>query len=269
MIELGHNELSVSTQCALLGLNRGTLYYEAGPEDPLNLELMRVIDEVYTKYPFYGSPRITQWLRRHDYEVNHKRVERLMRQMGIQALYPKRDLELSAPGHRIFPYLLRNIEIRRVNHVWGADITYIRMRHGFLYLVAILDWWSRFVLAWELSNTLDAEFCVRTLDRALKTYGAPEIFNTDQGCQFGSADFTALLENRKVAISMDGRGRAFDNIFVERLWRSVKYEEVYLKDYTNGVDARSNLGNYFRFYNNERYHQSLGYQTPKEVYHAA
>lgn len=269
MIDWGHETLSVSRQCELLELSRATLYYEPCPEDPLNLELMRVIDEVYTQYPFYGSPRITEWLRRHDYAVNHKRVERLMRQMGIQALYPKKGLDLSAPGHRIFPYLLRDVEILRVNQVWGADITYIRMRRGFLYLVAILDWWSRFVLSWELSNTLDAEFCVRTLKRALKTYGTPEIFNTDQGSQFGSAGFTEPLEERKVAISMDGRGRAFDNIFVERLWRSVKYEEVYLKDYADGLDARANLAHYFRFYNEDRYHQSLGYQTPREVYYAA
>jgi len=268
MIEWGHESLSVSTQCELLGLNRSTLYYEPCAEDSLNLELMRVIDEVYTKYPFYGSPRITEWLRRHDYEVNHKRVERLMRLMGIQALYPKKSLNLSAPGHRIYPYLLRNIAVTRVNQVWGADITYIRMRHGFLYLVAILDWASRFVLAWELSNTLDAEFCVRALERALHD-GVPEIFNTDQGCQFGSEAFTTPLEKFKVAISMDGRGRAFDNIFVERLWRTVKYEEVYLKDYLDGRDARENLRAYFCFYNEERYHQSLHYRTPKEVYYAA
>lgn len=268
MIEWGHPELSVVKQCELIELNRSSVYYKPALEDPFTLELMRVLDEVYTAHPYFGSPRMTAWLRRLGYGVNRKRVERLMRKMGIVALYPRRRVNLSAPGHRIYPYLLKEVEIVRPNQVWAADITYVRMRHGFLYLVAVLDWFSRYVLSWELSNTLDASFCVEALHRALHI-AQPEIMNTDQGSQFGSEGFTGPLETRRVAISMDGRGRAFDNIIVERLWRTVKYEEVYLKDYYDGRDAKQNIERFFQFYNRQRPHQTLDYKTPEEVYHAA
>jgi putative transposase len=266
LIDKEHPDLSVSRQCELLGLSRSSLYYEPIGESVFNLELMRKIDEIHTELPFFGSPRVTAWLRRLDYEVNHKRIERLMRLMDIQAVYPQKRLNLSAPGHRIFPYLLKGLKITGPNQVWSADITYIRMRQGFMYLVAIIDWFSRYVLDWELSNSLDAEFCVRTLRRALRQ-AQPDIFNTDQGSQFGSDAFTELLSDRKIQISMDGRGRAFDNIFIERLWRSVKYEEVYLKDYSDGDDAVRNLRWYFNFYNTRRPHQSLDYSTPQEVHY--
>lgn len=265
MIEWDHDALSVTTQCALLGLPRSTLYYEPRGESALNLELMRRIDRLYTDHPFYGSPKMTVELRKQGYPVNHKRVERLMQLMGLHALCPKRPPTLSSPGHRIFPYLLRNVEIVRVNQVWGADITYIPLQGGFLYLVAILDWFSRYVLSWELSNTMDAAFCVRALRRALRR-ATPEIFNTDQGSQFSSEAFTALLTQHHVAQSMDGRGRVFDNIFNERLWRTVKYENVYLMDYTDGHETHRGLSRYFEYYDLERPHQSLDYQTPYEVY---
>jgi putative transposase len=265
LVERDHEHLSVSRQCKLLGLNRSSLYYEPTCESELNLELMRVIDEVHTEHPYFGSPRMTAWLRREGYEVNQKRIERLMHRMMIIAVYPRKRLDLSSPGHRKFPYLLRGVEAQRPNHIWRADITYIRMRHGFMYLCAILDLFSRYVLSWELSNTLDADFCVSTLERAL-AIAVPEISNTDQGSQFGSEDWVSLLMKHNVAISMDGRGRAFDNIFVERLWRTVKYEEVYLKDYSGGINAKESLAGYFRFYNGRRPHQALGYKTPVEVY---
>ena len=226
---------------------------------------MRLIDEQYTRTPFYGSPRMTQYLRHKGYDVNHKRIERLMRLMDLQAIYPRRNLSLSNLTHKIYPYLLRGLIINFPNQVWCADITYVRMRYGFLYLIAIMDWFSRYVLAWELSNTLDVSFCIEALKRALK-YRIPGIFNTDQGCQFTSKDFTSILENNQVRISMDGRGRAFDNIFIERLWRTVKYEEIYLKEYSTGIEAYNSLKKYFQFYNQERFHQSLNYQTPEKVY---
>lgn len=226
---------------------------------------MRLLDEQYTRTPFYGARRMTYWLGQQGYGVNVKRVRRLLRQMGLEAIYPKPRLSQPGPGHRIYPYRLRGLRIDRPNQVWGSDITYIRLRQGFIYLVAILDWFSRYVLAWEVSVTLDSAFCLAALEWALKK-GSPEIFNTDQGAQFTSLDFTKRLEESGIMISMDGRGRAMDNIFVERLWRSVKYEEVYLKDYEEAAEAAKNLGCYFVFYNLERPHQSLGYQTPAAIY---
>ena len=252
-------------QCELLGISRSTYYYRPGPISELNLELMRLIDEQYTKTPFYGVPRMTAWLRRQGYEINHKRVERLMKLMGLQAVYPKRRLTVASKEHKIYPYLLRGVEIKEPDQVWSADITYIRMLRGFLYLVAVMDWYSRYVLAWELSISMEKEFCLEALDKALKI-SCPEIFNTDQGSQFSSREFTGRLENEGIAISMDGRGRVFDNIFIERLWRTVKYEEVYLHDYGNVREAKEGLSRYFEFYNNERIHSSLGDLTPQEVY---
>lgn len=229
---------------------------------------MRLLDEQYTRTPFYGVRKMTAWLRGQGWLVNPKRVRRLLRLMGIEAVYPKPRLSMPGVGHRVYPYLLRGIAIVRPNQVWGTDITYIRLDNGFVYLVAILDWFSRYVVAWTLSVTLDAAFCLEALEEALRK-GCPDIFNSDQGSQFTSADFTGRLEASGIAISMDGRGRAFDNIFTERLWRTVKYEDVYLKDYAGVPDARENLSRYFKFYNTERLHESLGYRTPEAVYAAA
>jgi putative transposase len=243
-----------------LALPRSTCYYERVGETPDNLALMRAIDEVYTRWPFYGSRRLAIEL-----DVNRKRVQRLMRVMGIEAIHPKRRTSRPGAGHKIYPYLLRNLEISRPDQVWSTDITYVPMQRGFLYLVAVMDWFSRFVLSWRLSNTLDGGFCLDALDEAL-ALRRPEIFNSDQGAQFTALAFTDRLEQHGVAISMDGRGRALDNVFIERLWRSVKYEEVYLKDYTDGWDAERSLTDYFAFYCHRRIHQSLGYRTPAEVY---
>ena len=247
---------------------RSTVYHEPVGVSAADLELMRQLDEQYTRTPFYGSRRMTAWLRTQWYAVNRKRVTRLLGVMGLEALVARRRLSKPCPGHRIYPYLLRGVPIERVDQVWSTDITYIRLRRGFVYLVAVLDWYSRYVLAWELAPTLDTEFCVTALEAALR-YGRPEIFNTDQGAQFTSAAFTGRLEAAGVRISMDGRGLALDNVFVERLWRSVKYEEVYLKDYAGFTDAVRNLAVYFRFYNRERLHQALGYRTPAAVYRTA
>ena len=226
---------------------------------------MRLLDEQYTATPFYGIRRMTAWLRSQGYLVNHKRVSRLMRQMGLVAIYPKPRLSQPTEGHTIYPYLLRGVGIARVNQVWSADITYIRLQSGFVYLVAVMDWFSRYVLAWAVSITMDVAFCLEALNQALGQ-GQPEIFNTDQGAQFTSQAFTEQLKKRGIAISMDGRGRALDNVFVERLWRTVKYEEVYLRDYHRVRDARQGLTSYFGFYNEERLHQALGYRTPAAVY---
>jgi putative transposase len=270
LIEPDHPELSVRRQCELVGLSRATFYYEPAQESDFNLQLMRLIDEQYLKTPFYGWPRMTAYLRRppHEYPVNHKRVRRLMALMGLQAIYPKRRTTIPAAGHRVYPYLLRNLAITRPNQVWSTDITYIPMQHGFMYLTAIIDWYSRYVLAWQLSNTLDRSFCMEALEHAL-TQGRPDIFNTDQGAQFTAQAFTSRLEADEIRISMDGRGRALDNIFVERLWRSVKYECVYLNDYETVLQLEMGLQNYFMFYNDERPHQSLSYRTPAEVHLAA
>lgn len=265
MIELGHPDLSIQRQCALLGLPRSSFYYEPAAESAFNLELMRRIDEQYLRTPFFGSPKMTAWLRRQGYAVNHKRIERLMRLMGLQAIAPGPQTSQQHPEHPVYPYLLHGLAIVRPNQVWSTDITYIRMAYGFLYLVAIMDWFSRFVLSWRLSNTLDVGFCLEALEEALG-YGCPEIFNSDQGAQFTSGDFTGALKQQGIQISMDGRRRAVDNIFVERLWRSVKYEEVYLKDYQDGNEACAGLGTYFGFYNTERPHQALDYRTPQEVH---
>ena len=246
---------------------RSSFYYEAVPESSQNLLVMRLLDEQYTRAPFYGIQRMTAWLNRQDlgFVVNHKRVQRLLRKMGIEALYPKPRLSVAEDGYQLYPYLLRGVTVARSNQVWSTDITYIGLRQGFVYLVAILDWYSRYVLSWELSNSLEVSFCLEALDRAL-AHSQPEIFNSDQGAQFTSQDFTGRLAAAGVRISMDGRGRVFDNIFIERLWRSVKYEEVYVKDYDGVLAARAGLAHYFAFYNHERLHQALGYRTPAAVY---
>lgn len=257
--------VSIRQQCALLGVNRSSYYYEPVPEDEYNLLLMELIDEQYTKNPFYGSPKLTAWLRRSGHQVNIKRVKRLMGKLGIEAIYPTKNLSRPKEGHRLYPYLLTGLKIERPNQVWSADITYIRLLRGFLYLVAVIDWFSRYVLAWQLSNTLDASFCVEALKVALEQ-NCPDIFNTDQGGQFTGDDFTSVLIGKEIRISMDAKGRAFDNIFVERLWRTVKYENVYLNNYETAAATYAGLGEYFSFYNHERPHQSLAYQTPFEVY---
>lgn len=267
MIEPSHSEISVRRQCELIGLNRSTAYYQPADESEFNLQLMRLIDQQYTRTPFYGWPRMAAYLRRQGYPVNHKRIQRLMQVMGLQAIYPKPRTSKLAPGHRIYPYLLRELEIIRPNQVWSTDITYIPMAHGFMYLVAVIDWYSRYVLSWQLSNTLDGQFCLMALRQALQQ-GTPDIFNTDQGAQFTAHVFTDTVLAAGVQVSMDGRGRALDNIFVERLWRSVKYENIYLMDYANGFALHDGLSDYFGFYNVERPHQSLGYRTPKEVHFA-
>lgn len=229
--------------------------------------MMRLLDEQYTETPFYGVMRMTAWLRGKGYPVNPKRIRRLLRKMGLWAIYPGPSTSKAAPEHRIYPYLLRNVPIRRVNQVWSTDITYVRMNRGFCYLVAVIDWFSRYVLSWEVATSLEASFCIEALDRALVEGSAkPQVFNSDQGAQFTSLDFTARLLAEEIDISMDGRGRALDNIFVERLWRSVKQEEVYIREYQSVGDAMSGLGRYFDFYNHRRLHQSLSYQTPAAIY---
>ena len=264
-MERDHAEISVRRQCALLGVNRSGLYYEPVGESEQNLLLMRLLDEQYTRTPFYGTRKMTEWLATVGHAVNRKRVRRLMEVLGVEAVYPKPKLSQPGQGHRIYPYLLRGATVERVNQVWSTDITYIRMAQGFVYLVAVMDWFSRFVLSWSLSVTMEVEFCVEALRRALRR-GRPDIFNSDQGSQFTSEKFTGELAGRQIAISMDGRGRCMDNIFVERLWRSLKYEEVYLKDYASVTEARAGIGRYFQFYNQERLHQSLDYRTPAAIY---
>jgi putative transposase len=249
----------------LLGLNRSSLYYVPARETGENLRLMRRIDERYTACPFYGSRRMTAWLIEQGEEVNRKRVQRLMRVMGLEAIYPKPRLSLAGKGHRIYPYLLRGVKVERPDQVWSTDITYVPMAAGFMYLSAVIDWFSRYVIAWKLSNTLDGAFCLEMLEEALRG-GRPEIFNTDQGVQFTAAAFTGRLESAGVAVSMDGRGRALDNVFVERLWRSVKYEDIYIQGYDTVPELHRGLARYFAFYNHERLHQSLDYRTPAAVY---
>jgi len=266
-VDPDHEQIPVIRQCELLGLCRSSYYYEPAIETPFNLKLMRIIDEQHLKLPFYGVPRMTPLLRNMGYPVNHKRVDRLMRVMGIQTIYPRKNLSKADAGHQKFPYLLRGLNINRPDQVWATDITYIRMQAGFLYLVAVIDWHSRYILSWRLSNSLDALFCIEALEEAL-VKRQPEIFNSDQGSQFTSDGFVGVLQGRNIRISMDGRGRALDNIMIERLWRSVKYEEVYLKDYQTTRETYSGLKNYIYFYNNERLHQSLGYQPPVTVYFA-
>jgi len=265
LIEPAHAQISIARQCALVGLPRSTYYYEAQGESPENLLLMRLLDKQYTDTPYYGVRRMTAWLRSQGYPVNHKRVARLLRTMGLETIYPKPQLSQAHPAHRVYPYLLRGVPITHVNQVWSTDITYIRLQAGFLYLVAVMDWFSRYVLSWAVSITMDVGFCLEALDQALGV-ARPEIFNTDQGAQFTSNDFTGRLVAAGVLISMDGRGRALDNVFVERLWRTVKYEEVYLKDYETPREAIQGLGTFFVRYNERRQHQSLEYQTPAAVY---
>jgi len=249
----------------LLGLNRSSLYYEPATETAANLRLMRLIDEQYTAHPFYGSRKMTEWLQAQGEGVNRKRVQRLMRVMGLEAIYPKPKLSVAGRGHRIYPYLLRDVSIERPDQVWSTDITYIPLATGFMYLAAVIDWHSRYVVSWRLSNTLEGTFCLEMLDEAL-CRGRPEVFNTDQGVQFTAEAFTGKLLSVGVAVSMDGRGRCLDNVFVERLWRTVKYEDVYLKGYEAVPELAQGLRLYFAFYNEERLHQGLGYRTPAEVY---
>jgi putative transposase len=265
VVDRAHPSLSIKRQCRLLDISRSGVYYQPKGISEEDLTLMKLIDRQYLVTPFFGARKIAAWLKSQDYIVNRKRIRRLMRLMGLKAIYRHPRTSKPAPGHKIYPYLLGGLKINRPNQVWAADITYIPMVRGFLYLVAIIDWYSRYVLSWRLSNTLDAGFCVEALEEALKK-GRPEIFNTDQGAQFTSEAFTGLLEQHGVSISMDGKGSYNDNLFIERLWRTVKYEEVYLKSYPDGRDARAGLGNYFSFYNTERPHQSLGYKTPAEVF---
>jgi putative transposase len=265
LVEPDHPHLSVRQQCALLGLCRSSLYYEAAQETAENLRLMRRIDREYTAHPFLGSRRLTKWLQEQGEVVNRKRVQRLMRRMGLEAIYPKPKLSAAGRGHRIYPYLLRNVRIERPDQVWSTDITYVPLASGFMYLAAILDWFSRHVLAWRLSNTLDGSFCLEMLDEALRR-GRPEVFNTDQGVQFTAQAWTGRLGSAGVAVSMDGRGRCLDNVFVERLWRTVKYEDIYLWRYETVPQLQQGLGRYFRYYNEERLHQALDYRTPAAVY---
>ena len=268
MVDHRHPSLSIVRQCRLLDIGRSGLYYQPKGISEEDVNLMKLIDRQYLATPFYGARKIAAWLKSQGYLVNRKRVRRLMRMMGIKAIYRRPRTSKPAPGHKIYPYLLGGLRITRSNQEWAADITYIPMARGFLYVVAIIDWYSRYVLSWRLSNTLDADFCVEALQEALRK-GRPEILNTDQGAQFTSEAFTGLLQQHEVRISMDGKGRYSDNLLIERLWRTVKYEEVYLKAYQDGRDARVSIGDYFRFFNNDRPHQALGYRTPAEVFKVA
>jgi putative transposase len=265
-IDFDHPHLSVRRQCELLSLHRSRLYYEPVPETSENLACMRLIDEQYLQTPFWGSRNMTTYLRSQGHAVNRKRTQRLMGIMGLEGLCPGPSTSRPAPGHKVYPYLLRDLNVERPNQVWCSDITYIPMPHGYLYLVAVMDWFSRYVLSWRLSNSLDVAFCIDALEAAFE-YGQPEIFNTDQGSQFTSGCFTERLLSREIQISMDGRGRALDNVFIERLWRSLKYEEVYLKEYATGADCHQGLTQYFTFYSHRRPHQGLDNRTPWDVFH--
>jgi putative transposase len=268
MVTPGHPGLSIARQCELVGIARSTFYYQGKGESPLNLEIMRKLDEQFMKTPWYGSRQMARYLRRQGYRVGRKRIRRLMRKMGLTAIYQAPRTSKPHPEHRVYPYLLRDLTIDRPNQVWCADITYIPMRRGFLYLVAIMDWFSRSVLSWQLSNTMDPRFCIDALKEALEVYGSPDIFNSDQGSQFTSADFTQVLKDAGVRISMDGKGRWMDNIFIERLWRSLKYECVYLWDFGDGFEAQQRIGTWFEYYNLERPHSLFDDRTPLEVYNA-
>jgi putative transposase len=267
MIDPAHQNLSVSRQCQVLKINRSTFYYKKKPIKPEDLKLMELIDKQYLKTPTWGSRSMRNHLRRLGYKINRKRVQRLMRLMGLEAIYPKRRTSRPHPGHKVYPYLLRNLKIDHPNQVWAADITYIPMARGFMYLVAVMDWNSRKVLSWRLSNTLDTDFCVEALEDAINRFGTPDIFNTDQGAQFTSKPFTDLLKQHDIKISMDGRGRAQDNIFIERLWWTVKYHYIYLHTFDNGTRLRNGLNEWFNHYNQERSHQALDNLTPDEVYY--
>ena len=264
-VNFKHKKMSVRQQCSILGICRSGLLYTPIGTSELNLDLMEKIDKKYTDHPFYGRPKMTELLKKEGYQINGKRVGRLMQKMGIMAIYPKPNTSTRNKAHRVYPYLLRGRDITRSNEVWCADITYIRTGKGFMYLVAIMEWSSRYVIAWELSNTLDGDFCVRVLKRAL-ALGKPEIFNTDQGSQFTSDRFTQTLLGQGIQISMDGKGRALDNVFIERLWRSLKYEMIYLRQFESVPELKSAIRAYLHFYNTERIHQGLAYKTPKEVY---
>ncbi len=262
-----HPVLSYGEQAEMLGVSRSNLYYQPRPADERTVLVMNKIDEVYTSYPFYGSRRIAKEVGLQlGIAVNRKRVQGLMQSMGIQAVYPKPNLSKSNPGHRIYPYLLKGVTAGHPNHIWGTDITYIRMQHGFVYLVAYLDWFSRYILSWRLSTTLEIAFVLDAAAEALQRHGAPEIENNDQGSHFTSEQHIKLFEEKGTRISMDHRGRAYDNIFTERLWRTIKYEEVYLKSYQTVIEAKENMKEYITFYNNKRLHQSLGYKTPREIF---
>ena len=266
MIDPAHQNLSVLRQCRLLNINRSTYYYKKRPIKPIDLKLMELIDRQYLKTPTWGSRSMRNHLRRLGYKVNRKRVQRLMRLMGLEAIYPKRKTSQPYPDHKIYPYLLRSLKIDRPNQVWAADISYIPMSRGFMYLVAVMDWQSRKVLSWRLSNTLDTDFCVEALEDAINQFGSPDIFNTDQGAQFTSRAFTDVLKEHDIKISMDGRGRVQDNIFIERLWWTVKYHYLYLHTFDNVTQLRNGLNEWFRHYNEERFHQALDTLTPDEVY---
>ena len=265
-MEARHTRLSIARQCDLLSISRSSFYYAELGESPLNLKLMRLIDEQFLETPYYGARQMKRYLRRQGYLVNRKRIRRLMLKMGLSPIYQKPNTSKPHPEHRVYPYLLKDIEIVRPNQVWCADITYIPMRRGFLYLVAVMDWHSRKVLSWKLSNTLEADFCVAALEEALAKYGTPEIFNTDQGGQFTSLDFTQTLKDAEVRISMDGKGRWMDNIMIERLWRTLKYECVYLNAFETGSEARDGIGRWVELYNRKRPHSSLDDRTPHEAY---
>jgi len=266
LVERENRALPVSQQCRLLAVSRASVYRQAAEISDEDLAIMALIDRQYLVRPYYGSRRMAAWLATQGQRVNRKRVQRLMRLIGLVAVYQRPNTSKPAPENKVYPYLLGGLRIERANQVWCADITYIPMPKGFLYLVAIMDWHSRAVLAWQLSNTLGADFCVEALDEAMERYGKPEIFNTDQGCQFTSIQFTGVLERCGITISMDGKGRCMDNIFVERLWRSLKYEEVYLHAYATVAEAKAGIDAWLRFYNEERQHQSHGYRTPRQIY---
>lgn len=265
MIEHDMEQISIRRQCDLVGLPRASLYYEPAQEAAENLMYMRLIDEQYMRTPFWGSRNMTWWLNEKGHGINRKRVQRLMRLMGLEAIYPKPKTSEAAKEHRKYPYLLRGVPVTHPNHVWSTDITYLPLPKGFMYLVAVMDWYSRYVLSWRLSNTLDSSFCIEALEAALKI-ARPEIFNSDQGVQFTSSDFTGRLVKEGIAISMDGRGRALDNVFVERLWRSLKYEEIYIWNHETVPALQRGVDRYFRFYNTERPHQSLNNKYPIFIY---
>ena len=266
MVDPDHAALSITRQCGLLSIARSSFYYEGKGESPLNLRLMRRIDEQFLETPFYGSRQMTRWLLRQGARVSRKRVRRLMRLLGLEAIFQRPRTSQPHPAHRVYPYLLRDLPITRPNHVWCTDVTYIPLQRGFLYLVAVMDWASRKVLSWRLSNTLDASFCVEALHEALEHYGPPEIFNSDQGSQFTSGDFTDVLQEAGIRISMDGKGRWMDNVFIERLWRSLKYECVYLSEFATGSQARTGIGLWMDFYDRRRPHSALNDRTPQEAY---
>ena len=267
MLNQNDKEISMRKQCKWLQIPRSALYYVPRGENVYNIELMNLIDEEFTRHPFMGIAGMTEYLKKDQEKLcGPKRIRRLMRKMGLMAVYPKRHTSIPNKQHTVYPYLLRDVEVNRANQVWATDITYIKLRHGYAYLVAIMDWYSRSVLSWRLSNTLDSRFCCEALEEALRLYGRPEIFNSDQGSQFTSEDFINRLKAKQISISMDGRGRAMDNIFVERLWRSVKYQNVYLKGYETMQDAQEGLAEYFHYYNHKRRHQALKYRRPWDLY---